>query len=206
MPSIDLRLRNLDTAELLIATFECEEDCAIWLADRPPGMEVLGLLVPGAEPDPELHARLKAVVRPMDPAERATMQRLDEADARARAERWAAEARASKQDEETQREAMRTADPKRPMQVSWTAATGYTLVEPMDERVIPDVVKEAVAAWVREREEWVRDRDQVIVEAVVTAWPAEVPAGQDRIQRGGRFVPAARPPKPASSSSSNRSN
>ena len=57
MGKLDLRLRDLETAELLIASFESEDDAATWLRERPHMMEVrrLGL---GARLEPADLVRL----------------------------------------------------------------------------------------------------------------------------------------------------
>ncbi len=61
MAPIDLRLRNLETTELLIASFENEVDAAMWLRERPPMMEVLGVIA--QTDDPSLHMALRRAAR-----------------------------------------------------------------------------------------------------------------------------------------------
>lgn len=192
MGRLDLRLRNLENAELLIASFENEDDAETWLTDRPPMMEVIGVIAESS--DPALHLRLRQAVRPLDPDEAEVVRRMDAEDAVARAEQEAEHARRAEAEAEAHREAMRTADPDRPLQVTWTPKGGFSSMDPWDEREITEAAREAVLAWVKEREEWVADRGQVIGEAVVTVWPGPVPPGESRVQRGGRFVPVAREP------------
>jgi hypothetical protein len=64
----------------------------------------------------------------------------------------------------------------------------------MDDREITDVMREAAKAWVAERNEWVEGRGQVVGEAKITIYPADVPKGQDRVVTGS-FVPVTAPPK-----------
>jgi hypothetical protein len=195
MAKLDLRLRDLETAELLIASFESEDDAATWLRERPPMMEVLGLIAESS--DPEMHKALRAAVRPLDEAEAEVVQRMDAADAVARAEREAEHERRAIADAEAHRAAMRAADPNRPMQITWMIEEGFSPMDPADEREISAEVQEAVLAWVRERNSWVAEREQVVHEAVVTVWPGALPEGEARVLPGGRFVPVARPATPA---------
>lgn len=192
MGTIDLRLRDLESAELLIASFESEEDAATWLRERPPMMEVIGLIAESS--DPAVHVMLRGAARPLDPDEAEIVGRMDAADAVARAAREEEHARRAAAEAEAHREEMRSADPDRPMQVAWGLTEGFAMMDPADEREITQAAKDAVLEWVRERDGWVADREQVVSEAALTVWPAAVPQGQSRVQPGGKFIPAARPP------------
>lgn len=195
MARLDLRLRNLENAELLIASFESEDDAETWLADRPHMMEVIGLIA--ESDDPAVHVRMRQAVRPLDADEAEVVRRMDEADAADRSAREAEHERRALAEHEAHLAEMRNADPDRPLQVTWTPAAGFTSMDPADEREITQAAKDAVTEWVRERAGWVADRGLVIGEAVVTVWPGPVPKGESRVQPGGRFVPVAPPPKPA---------
>jgi hypothetical protein len=83
------------------------------------------------------------------------------------------------------------------MEVRWTYRGERTLSDPADERPITEAAREAVLASVSERDEWVRDRGQVVGDARVTAWPGPLPASArgERI-RGGTFVPVTTPAVP----------
>jgi hypothetical protein len=191
MAPIDLRLRNLDTAELLIASFESEVDAALWLRERPRMMEVLGVIA--QTDDHAVHLALRSALRPLDEDEAAVVARLDAESELAFAARQEEEARRAAEEREAHREALRHADPKRPMHVNWTLRDGFVPGDPADEREINADVREAILAWVRERDTWVADRGLVVGEAVVTVWPLEVPPGESRVQRGGQFHPIAAP-------------
>ena len=191
MAPIDLRLRNLENSELLIASFENEVDAALWLRERPSMMEVLGVIAQSE--DPALHQALRRAVRPLDPEEKEVVKRLDAEAERVYQAQLAEEERLALEERAAYKEALRSADPKRLMQVAWSLTGGFEPVDPMDEREINADVQQAVLAWVRERDEWVADRDMVVGEAVVTAWPLEVPAGDSRVQRGSTFTPVAKP-------------
>ena len=191
MAPIDLRLRNLENGELLLASFDNEVDAGLWLHDRPPMMEVLGVIA--QSDDAAIHAALRRAVRDLDDAERAVVERLDAEAERAYAERKADEERRADEERAAYLETMRTADPARPMQVAWSLAGGFAPVDPMDPRDITDDVRAAVLAWVRERDGWVADRGLVVGEATVTVWPLAVPDGESRVHRGGQFVPVSGP-------------
>ncbi len=191
MAPIDLRLRNLETTELLIASFENEIDAAFWLRERPHMMEVLGVIA--ESDDPSMHLALRRALRPLDPDEAAAVERLDDEAERADAERRADEARRAEEEAAAYREAMRHADPNRPMQVAWSLQGGFERVDPVDEREISEAVREAVIAWVRERDEWVAERGLVVGEAVVTVWPTRLPEGESRVHPGGSFTPVTAP-------------
>jgi hypothetical protein len=130
MGKLDLRLRDLETADLLIASFESEDDAASWLRERPRMMEVIGLIAESS--DPALHVMLRGAVRPLDPDEAEVVQRMDAADAEARVAREIEHARRAAAEAEAHREAMRTADPDRPMQLSWSLEGDFSMMDPSD--------------------------------------------------------------------------
>jgi hypothetical protein len=84
------------------------------------------------------------------------------------------------------------------MDVRYLYNAPLALTDGMDPRPISDEAREAVLAWVAERNEWVEGRGQIVGEAKVTVWPGPIAkAGADRVQ-GGSFIPVTAPPKPAS--------
>ena len=188
---LDLRVRNLKTAEDGRVTFEGEELAHEWLVKRPPFVEVLGVAT--FEIPREVHLRLKAAMRPLDDEEKALVKKLDDEALAARLER---EKEARKRDFELQekhREAMRTADPERLMDIRWTYDGGMHLLDPADPRTITDLAKEAVLAWVAERNEWVKGRGQIVGEATVRVWPGKIPAKEEERVKEGRFFPCTAP-------------
>ena len=193
MASIDLRLRNLETAELLIASFEREADAALWLRERPAMMEVLGVIARSA--DPAAHDALRRAMRPLDAEEAAVVARLDAEAERAYQQRREEEARRAEAERLAHIEEMRSADPGRPMQVRWSLDGGFAPVDPIDAREINAEVRAAILEWVRERDTWVADRGMIVGEALLTVWPLAVPAGASRVQPGGRFTPVTAPTK-----------
>ena len=111
-----------------------------------------------------------------------------------RHERQVEEQKRTEVAEQAHAEAIRTADPNRPMEGHYTYNAELTPTDPADTRPISAEVKTAVLAWVAERNEWVESRNQVVGDAKVTVWPGTIPKGQERVQRG-TFVPVTAPAK-----------
>jgi len=137
---------------------------------------------------------LRGATRPLDAEERVLAQKITEAQ-KAAFEKMARERMAREQAEITAtRAAATSADPKRPMDIHWTYDRGMEKQDAADPRPISDEARAAVLAWVAERDEWVRDRGQIVGDAKVTVYPAEVPAGKERVVRG-TFMPCTAPPE-----------
>jgi hypothetical protein len=82
------------------------------------------------------------------------------------------------------------------MDVHWRYDTGMKLQDPADPREITAEARDAVMAWIRERDEWVANRGQVVGDAKVTVWPGPIPASDngERVKRGS-FIPVTAPKK-----------
>ena len=156
-------------------------------------MDVLGVVFEGLTA--EQNARLKGAMRPLDAAEKAAEALLAEA-----AEKVAeVERQARAKEEEAQRlahrEAMKTADPNRSMELRYHYSGRVEVVDADDLRPVSEEVQQAIAAWIIERNEWVESRGQMVGEAKITVWPGELPKpGAERIQ-AGTFTPVSAPPK-----------
>lgn len=188
--AIKLRIRNLQTREAGVAAFETEPEAALWLKDRPRFVEVLG--VAGQTPVPmEVQERLRAILRPLDEEERLAARELELAIEKEDLERQT-EAR-KKEIEAAQKhaEAMRTGDPDRLMEVHWHFGKGMSLTDPVDPRAITDAARDAVLAWIAERNEWVAGRGQCVGECTVKVWPGKMPAGAEERVKEGRFFPVS---------------
>lgn len=196
MGKLDLRVRDLNSGVSSLVSFDSEEAATAWLTARPKFIEVLGVATLGLDND--ANNRLKASLRPLDPEEKVLERRLEAAIDAVTREREEEKNRREREASEAHRAALRSADPNRMMEVHWTFNADMTLVDPADERKIPDEAREAVLAWVRERDEWVKDRNQVVGDAKVMVWPGPVPKGEERVKRG-TFIPvtAAAPKEPA---------
>ena len=195
MGKLDLRVRDLNSGVSSLVSFDSEEAATTWLVARPKFIEVLGVAT--LELDHASSNRLKASLRPLDPEEKLLERRLDAAIQAVTREREEEKNRREREASDAHRVAMRGADPNRLMEVHWTFNAEMTLTDQADERPISHEVKDAVTAWVRERDEWVKDRGQVVGDAKVTVWPGPIPAsdGGERVKRG-TFIPvtAAAPP------------
>lgn len=191
MTKLEFRVRNLETRELLEATCASEIDALRWLRERPRFMEVLAVLT--HDLTPELHGTLRAAARPLDPDELALSATIDADERAARLQGEEDTKRLALEESEAHRAAMLTADPDRPMSIEWSIDGGMHVVDPSDTRPITEAAREAVLAWVRERDEWIRERGQIVGEASVNVYPGSLPASAcgDRIVPGGLFFPTA---------------
>src|SRR5689334_4777801 len=165
MSKITLKLQDLNTGANTVKEFDSEEDTLAYLRERPRFTDVLGVVFEGLTP--EQNTRLKAAMKPLDADEKAAEKALAE-----KAEKVAEAARALRDKEaeamrERHREGLKNADPNRLMEVRYrynTGLAGLELTDPDDGRPISDEVREAVGAWVAERNEWVEGRGQVVGE------------------------------------------
>jgi hypothetical protein len=185
-----LRIRNLQTRESGVVAFETEPDAALWLKDRPRFVEVLGVAGQTAIPM-DLQERLRAILRPLDEDERLAVRELELVIEKEDLER---QTEARKRDIEAAQkhaEAMRTGDPERLMEIHWRFDKGMNLTDPVDPRSITDAAREAVLAWIAERNEWVAGRGQCVGECTVKVWPGKMPAGAEERVKEGRFFPVS---------------
>ncbi len=182
-----LRLRDLDTGELLVGEFDHLDAAKQWLRERPENIEVLGVATSDLAEGDDL--ALRAAMRPLSPEEKLKARAHDEARMAAIQEQIQREQARFQAAVEAERAAMKDADPNRPMVVSWDEHDGLSLADPSDSRTIADVVRTAVAAWVAERNEWVHGRRQHVARATITVWPGPIPGGDEseRCHGGGQF-------------------
>ncbi len=191
---IALHTRSLQSGETAQQVFASEQDAIEWLTQRPRFTEVLG--VAGPIP-PEVNDRLKAAMRPLDHEETQLEQQLEAAIEDAARER--AEARRKKEAEEAaaRKKEMAEADPNRPMELRWTYDSGLSKVVADDPREITEEARQAVMAWVDERQEWVKSRGQVVGDARLTVYPGPLPDGVSERVTMGTFVPVTAPKEDA---------
>lgn len=187
---LTLRVRDLKTGEEGLAAFEDEGEARAWLSARPPFVEVLGMASSVA---PETSKALRAVMRALSPEEQRLVMELDQHAERARLSQKLEEERRAQAEAAAHAAAMRDGDPNRPMDIHWTFDHGMRLADAADPRAITDEARAAVLAWVAERNDWVRDRGQVVGEARLVVFPGPVPSGQERVKEG-RFFPVTAPP------------
>ena len=187
MSKLELRVRDLKTGDGSVVGFDDEAKAIAWLKARPPFTEVLGVAT--LELPSDVNARLKAALRPLDAEEKAAEIKL-EADTQAAVAKRNEEA--AKRDQATadaHRAALATADPNRPMEVHFRYDKELELTDRADPRLITPEARDAVMAWVRERDEWVKDRGQVVGDAKVLVYPGPLPAKVTERVKGGTFAP-----------------
>jgi hypothetical protein len=194
--AIKLRIRNLKTQEVGVVEFEAEPGAALWLKDRPRYVEVIGVAGQTALPM-DVQDRLRAIMRPLDEDERLVARELELAAEKRDLERQTEARRRELEDAQKHAETMRTGDPNRLMEIHWHFANGMKLSDPVDPRAITDEARQAVMAWIAERNEWVAGRGQCVGECTVKVWPGAMPAGAEERVKEGRFFPVsnAEPPK-----------
>jgi len=193
MPKLELRLCDLNNGDRSVKAFDDEAATLAWLKDRPSFVDVLGVAT--EDIDKETNARLRAAMRPLDDAEKAAEKVLEQEYVKARLEREAAEQAANTENDKAYEEEMATADPNRLMEVRWRYDGTMEVVEKVDTREISAEAKEAVLEWVRERDTWVENRNQVVGEARVFVYPGALPDGVTDRAANGSFVPVAAPEK-----------
>lgn len=184
-----LRVRDLKTGIFDDQEFSSLEAARAWLVERPRMEQVLGVPTEGIPV--EVNQELKKICRPLDEEEKAAADGWEEAERNKRALKMAEQERERAKERAADAAAMANADPKRQMKVRWTYDHGFA--NGSDDREVPEVVKEAVLEWIKERNEWVEGRGQIVGDATVMAWPADIPKGEDRIAYGGTFIPVTKP-------------
>lgn len=191
---LDLQIRDLKSGTRSPKTFESAEEAKKWLVDRPKYIEVLG--VASHQVPPHVNNELRAAVRPLDPEEKLLERQLAAAEDAAAEQR--AEERRKKElaEAERHRATLKDADPNRPMDLRYLYNRGIALVEQDDTRTISDEAKEAVSAWIAERNEWVASREQIVGDARIQVWPGPLPAGKTERVISGSFIPVVAPKKP----------
>lgn len=185
---IQLRIRNLQSREVGVAAFETESEALLWLSARPAFVEVMGMAGQVSVPT-EVQERLRAAMRPMDGDERLAEREMELAVEKEDLEREKAARAHEVEAQARHQETMRTADPERLMEIRWRFDSGMILTDAHDPRSIPDVARDAVLAWIAERNEWVAARGQTVGECTVKVWPGKMPAKEDERVKEGRFVP-----------------
>ena len=187
MADFDVKVRNLETGELLVASMGSADECCTWLAERPPNIEIVSVL---SDTSPAEQRRLKESMRPYDEGELRLKEAYDRKTADALAKQYAEEMALIEGDKTPAIDP--DADPNRPISVRYECDEGLQVVE--DNRELTDAAKAAVLAWVAEREEWVKAKGQMIGEAHLEVYPNDVPEGETRVVEGGKFFPRLRTP------------
>lgn len=186
---IEFKIRDIRTGDAQVAELPDLDQAEAWLRERPQFIQIVGLVNEGSMTRGE-EARLKEAMRPFDDDEKAFVAEQDRRDAEAIARQMAREQEMAEQRMAAQREANRSADPNRPMQINWEKDKGCRNSDQTDERPVTDQVIQAVAAWVAERNSWVHSRGQYLINAQMVVYPGKLPEGvseDERVQPGGQF-------------------
>src|SRR5262249_52439327 len=146
MQKITLKLRDLTRGETSFKEFDDEAAVTAWLRARPNMVEVLGVVFEGLTA--EQNARLKAANRPLDDDEKAAEERLTAATERAADAAKALREKENSAARAAHREALKNADPNRPMEVRYLYNADLSLTDAEDPRPISDAARAAVLAWV----------------------------------------------------------
>ena len=188
MPKVVLRLRDLKSDAESVLELDDADKARAWLAARPKFVEGIGI---ASELDRDASLALKEAMRPLDDEERAARTKLDAARAAAEMERERKAQALRLAEKEAHRTALLSADSEPTDGDQVELRRWFPSGDGRSGRARRDAeAREAVMAWIAERNEWVRGRGQMVGEATVVVWPGEVPAGQDRV-RSGRFTPVS---------------
>lgn len=189
MADFDVKVRNLETGETMVASMPDCETCIAWLTERPPFIEIISVL---SDTSPAEQRRLKEAMRPYNSAERSLKQKYDDELAAGLQAAYQDELARIESDQSAADEEDANADPNRPIAIKYDSDEGLRAVE--DKREISDLARNAVLAWVRERNTWIDSKGQIIGEAHLEVWPGEMPADEtERVREGGRFFPRLKP-------------
>ena len=185
MAEFEVKVRNLETGEMMVASMPDCETCIAWLAERAENLEIVSVL---SDVSPAESRRLKEAMRPYDAGELRLKEEFDRRATAAAMEQYGKELELI---EGLQKEAQDDSDldPNRPLSVRYELDAGLSVVD--DSRPLTDAARAACLAWIEERNAWVRDKGQLVGEAHLEVWPNEVPSGDeaDRVLDGGQFYP-----------------
>lgn len=190
MPKITLKLQDLRTGAASFHEAPDEEAAITFLTERPRFTDVLGVVFEGLTH--EQNARLRAAMRPLDDEEKVAEALIAEAARKAKDEARAMRLVEEEAARAAHRSAVKNLDPDRVMEMRYRFDGGLAPVDPADTRELCEEARAAIEAWLAERNDWVKERNQVVGDARLTVWPGKLPRpGVDRVQ--GTFIPVAAP-------------
>lgn len=185
MADFEIKVRNLETGEMLVATMPDAESCIEWLKERPKNVEIVSVL---SETSPVEQKRLKDAMRPYDEDELELKEEYDRKASAAAAAAYGQELETIENAQALSEEELEKLDPNRPLAVKYELDEGLTVVD--DNRELTDAARAACLAWVNVRNGWIEGNGQIVGEAHLEVWPNDCPDGEDkRVLEGGRFFP-----------------
>ena len=158
------------------AEFESVDDALAWIAQRPQFVRVLGP-APDMKLDAEDEKKLRDAMRPLDAEEARRLDELDATREKRRVEELAG----------LQRQATGESRATTPglLDIVWQRGRGMRHADERNTSEIPATVRDAVLAWLRERDAWVHPRRQHLAGARV-----QVDAATAEVAPGGEFEAA----------------
>ena len=193
--TVGLRIKRIDTQESLIAEFESLDDVMMWVAERPDMIEVLGVVDPKALGETAFY-KLRDATRPLDAAElakrdearEALRAQIREADERESAPTGlAGRMRLAPPEPAPDPSSLPEAEPGEVMVIRWQK--GAPIANIADRRPIPPEVRQAVDAWVTERNKWLHPKRTHVARAELRVRPGELAEGEEaeRIETGASY-------------------
>lgn len=193
---IELRIKRIKTRESLIAEFESLDDAKTWVAERPDMVEVLGVVDPKAVGEAAFR-ELQEATRPLDRAEldarheamEADLARMREADEReSLTVGLVGRASAPTPEPAPDPSSLPDAEPNAMMVIRWQHRAPMANIA--DNRPIPSVLRDAVEAWVAERNEWLHPKRSHVGRVELRVRPGPLSADQEaeRIEPVARFT------------------
>lgn len=186
MADFEVKVRNLETGEMLVASMPDADTCCEWLRERPKNIEIVSVL---SETSPVEQVRLKESMRPYDEDEMRLKAEYDRKTAAAAMKKYGEELEFIESAQAQADKDQGDVDPNSPLSVRYEMNEGLSVVD--DKRALTDAARAACLAWIDERNAWIKDKGQVVGEAHLEVWPNDVPDGDDarRVLEGGRFFP-----------------
>ena len=187
MADFEVKVRNLETGEMLVATMPDSDAAIEWLKERPRNMEIVSVL---SEMSPAESHRLKEAMRPYDADEMKLKSEFDRRATKAAMDQYAREMAQMQKLQAAAESEAGDLDPNRPLSVRYDSESGFVVVD--DTRKLTEAAEAACIVWIRERNSWIKSKGQMIGEAHLEVWPNEVPGGEGedkRVLEGGRFFP-----------------
>ncbi|MGH1344286.1 MAG: hypothetical protein ACRBN8_22195 [Nannocystales bacterium] len=193
--TVGLKIKRIDTQESLIAEFESLEDAKTWVAQRPEMVEVLGVVDPKAVGEAAFR-ELRDATRPLDAEELAgreqaretLLAQMREADERESAPRGLAGRMGQTPPEPPpDPSSLPGAPASAVMVIRWQQ--GASMANIVDNRPIPSEVREAVEAWVSERNKWLHAKRTHVGRAELRVRPGELSANDagERVEPGASY-------------------
>lgn len=193
--TVGLRIKRIDTQESMIAEFESLEDAKTWVAERPDMVEVLGVVDPKATGE-AVFREIRDATRPLDAAEVAgrhearetALAQMREADKRESAPTGlSGRMQPAAPEPAPDPSSLPEGESGAVMVIRWQKRAPMANVA--DRRPIPAEVREAVDAWIIERNTWLHPKRTHVGRADLRVQPGEMSEAEEaeRIDAGASY-------------------